>query len=165
MQPLHSPSPPEHLVDKYKTHEILDLIHEETKPPHPTGEIALNAKLVKLEYLFQELNKIGEEKKAVGITCQHIDDRVFEKLFGDGKYMYTTTYYPVLIQELIEEGIGRVEFTEGYKFTELFNHLIVHPTLITYSINSCETSRMLGVLTRKCVLFGVEFVLIMKEKQ
>lgn len=61
MQPLRSPAPPEHIVDKYKAHEILDLIHEETKRPLPTGEIALNAKLVKLGYLFQELNKLKEK--------------------------------------------------------------------------------------------------------
>lgn len=164
MQPLRSPAPPEHLVDKYKTHEILDLIHEETKRPLPTWGVALNAKLVKLEYLFQELNGIEEEKKVVGITCQHVDDRVFEKLFGNDKYMYTATYYPVLIQELIQDGVGRVEFKDGHKFVDLFNQLLAHPTLITYSINNCETSRAMGLLTRKCVLFGVEFVLITKEK-
>lgn len=161
---LPPPPLPAKAAATYKTHEILDLIHEETKRPHPTGEIALNAKLVKLEYLFQELNKIGEEKKAVGITCQHIDDRVFEKLFGDGKYLYTTTYYPVLIQELTQDGVWRVEFKDGYKFVDLFNQLLAHPTLIAYPINNCETSRAMGVLTRKCVLFDVEFVLIMKEK-
>lgn len=164
MNKLRSPAPPEHLVDKYKTYEILDLIHEETKRPLPTGEIALNAKLVKLQYLFQELSKIGEDKKVVGITCQHTDAGVFEKLFGNEKHMWTTTRYTVLIQELFEEGVGRVEFKEGHNYADLFNQLMAHPTLVSYSINNCETSRALGMLTRKCVLFGVEFVLITKEK-
>lgn len=62
MQPLRSPTPPKGWAETHSKHEILDLIHEETKRPHPTGEIALNAKLVKLEYLFQELNKLKESK-------------------------------------------------------------------------------------------------------
>lgn len=62
MQPLRSPTPPKGWAEMHNKHEILDLIHEETKRPLPTGEIALNAKLVKLEYLFQELNKLKEKE-------------------------------------------------------------------------------------------------------
>ena len=56
------PPRPDKAAETHKAHEILDLIHEETKRPHPTGEIALNAELVKLEYLFQELNKLKEKE-------------------------------------------------------------------------------------------------------
>lgn len=99
------------------------------------------------------------KKRPVGRTYQHTDEEVFGKLFGNDKHLCKNTYYPAIIQELLEKGVGKIEFTG--ECVDLFNKLMSHK----YVGLNLASSNISSELTISYKLLGVEFVLIPKEKQ